>query len=260
MKKTILGLGSAAAIIAPIAGVVACGTSDEKEKEKTLKEILASKVLVLKTEDAALANAALMAAIKKQLEMDYGLELKKAHMLTVNSDKSDGTTLAAIDVTTDETAKKAYVTVQVNDEEAKDDAKNIEIKVRKETAKAYSERIVSTLKEHIEKAYKEDADALDLATDVVSGINNDSAYTNEEFIISLKAKLKVAAWSESFMNAWIDNATWELKKYGTTAAEASGTDNTVSLASATTVELEVSYGSGEDKAGPEMISFKVKAT
>ena len=259
MKKTILGLGSAAAIIAPIAGVVACGTSDEKEKEKTLKEILASKVLVLKTEDAVLSNAALMAAIKKQLEMDYGLELKKAHMLTVNADKSNGTTLAAIDVTTDETAKKAYVTVKVNDEEAKDDAKNIEIKVRKETAKAYSERIVSTLKEHIEKTYKEDADALDLTKSVPSGVSVDNAYTNAKFVVSLKAKLKAAPWSESFMNDWIDNATWEVKKYGTTAAKATGIDNTVSLSSATTVELEVSYGSGEDKAGPETISFKVKA-
>ncbi len=263
MKKTILGLGSAAAIIAPIAGVVACGTSDEKEKEKTLKEILASKVLVLKSEDAALADSALLAAIKKQLEMDYGLELKKAHMLSVTADKSGGSTLAAITVTTDETAKMAYVTVKVNDEEAKDDAKNIEIKVRKETDKEYNARVVETLKKHLEMKHGETAKALDLALNVVNGISNASSYTTAKALVSLEAKIKAEMWATPAIDSLIDAATTtiEIKKFGDTAAEASG-NNTIDLATAKKIEIEISSTKGEaaDKAGPTMVSFYVKAT
>ena len=260
MKKTILGLGSAAAIIAPIAGVVACGDEEETKKE-TLKEILTSKVLVLKTEDAKLADAALLAAIKKQLETVeyYGLKLQKAHMLTVNSDKSDGTTLAAIDVTTDETAKMVYVTVQVGDKEAAEDAKNIEIKVRKETPKAYHARVVDDLKKHLEMKYDTAEKALDLTKAVGSGVDSENAYTNAEFLTSLKNKLKAAPWTTPTIDGWIDNAEWVVKKYDTTAAAGTGVDNTVNISTGKKVEIEVSSGTGDDKAGPKMVSFYIKA-
>ena len=263
MKKTILGLGSAAAIIAPIAGVVACGTSDEKEKEKTLKEILASKVLVLKTADAALTDSALMAAIKKQLEMDYGLELKKAHMLNVTADKEGGTTFAAITADTDADAKMVYVTVKVNDAEAAEDAKNIEIKVRKETDKEYNARVVETLKKHLEMNHGETAKALNLALDISSGIGAANAYTTAEALVSLKAKIKAEMWATPTIDGLIDasDTTIEIKKFGDTAAATSG-DNTIDLATAKKIEIEISSTKGEaaDKAGPTMVSFYVKAT
>ncbi len=260
MKKTILGLGSAAAIIAPIAGVVACGTSEEKAKEKTLKEILTSKVLVLTTEDSVKSNTALLSAIKAQLEKDYGLELKKAHMLTVHGDKNGGTTLGEISATTDANAIKAYVTVQVNDEAAKDDAKNIEIKVRKENDKEFNTRKVETLKEKLEMNYDTTEKPLILALNVVGGIDTADAYTTSEALVSLKVAMKDQVWATPVIDVWItSDVTIEIKKFGDTEATSSTTNNVVDLGNAKKIEIEISSGSSENKVGPTMVSFYAEA-
>ena len=63
MKKTLLSLGSVAAVAAPIAGVVACS---EDTKEKSLNDVLTSKVLVLITKHAETANATLIRTCSKR--------------------------------------------------------------------------------------------------------------------------------------------------------------------------------------------------
>ena len=260
MKKSILGLGSAAAIIAPIAGVVACSHDDDsKEKTKTVSEILTSKVLVLTDTEAALTNSALLDKIKMRFEMDYGLELKKAHMLTVTSQKdgaANGTTFAAISVTKDADAKMVYVKVMANDEEV---AKDIEVKVRKETDTEKNQRII----DHFEKGfgnYQKTADALDLTLLVSNGINAKNAYTNAEALVSLKAKITAATWSDNDFDALVADSKvkFTIKKYGSTDAASTG-DNTVDISAATKIMLSISseFGAAEDKVEKEF-SFYIK--
>lgn len=260
MKKSILGLGSAAAIIAPIAGVVACD-DDSKEKEKSLSEILASKIIVLETEKASAIDATLLTNIKNKIEEVYGLDLRKAHSLSVTSNKSGSTTFATISaVKTDTDAKKVYVTVM--DPTEKKVVENLEIKVRTENAKELNTRRVKVIKDALNKNYDTAAKALDLATDVANGIDANAAYTIDEALISLKAKIKAASWSDATIDGWIDDSdvTLTIKKFGTTAAAASG-DNTVDLSTAKKIELEIVSSTGEaaDKI-TDTVSFNVKTT
>lgn len=262
MKKSILGLGSAAAIIAPIAGVIACG-DEEKAKEKTVKEILTYKVLVLASEDAVKTDTALIAAIKAKIIKDYGLQLKKAHMLTVNSDKSDGTTLVAITATKDDEAKIVYVKVEVDGKEI---AKEIEVKVRKETNAEKNKRIVDILKEKLETNFTwtstSDDKSLDLKLDVSNGISDASAYTTAKALTSLKDKIKAASWANAVIDGWIDDANVliTINKFDTTAAEKTA-NNTVDLSTAKKIEVTITAKFGSEDIKVEKTStFYVKAT
>ncbi len=269
MKKTFLSLGSAAAILTPIVGVVACSET-KKEEEKSIsekiKEAFSSKIVLLNSVGASATGQTQANAIISWLEKEHALVLLKGHTLMVKAatDAEDSSTLAVITGTTEATATKVFVTVKAGETKVVD---SFEIKVRKKTDKENHDEQLMMAKKLVEM---HSTSATKLIIDIsninaISGVadaGTSNAWTDQELSVGIALALNAKPGTDRVatptQTGSINIVVKEIQGSSGDTLEAIATsngENTFDLSSPKRVKIELTFGTGADLSKEDVVLF-----